>query len=197
MRGGLPQNGVNSSELPVMGDVRVRGRSVGVELALLVVIVAAPLAGLIAYLLYDAAKRDEAHAEGLAMQMAVTTADRAASYVDTVRRELESIAKRPLIVAMDPNKCDPQLADMRERYGRPANIVVINLEGRIICGATPPPRGTVVRTADDALLKAMIAAPRFRISRPLIGKISKRWTVAAVQPVFAPEGKLAGMVALG
>src|SRR6185503_15535267 len=154
-----------------MGGVEGRSRSVGVELARLVVIVALPLAGLIAYFLYDAARRDEEHAAGLALQMAVTTADRAANYVDSVRRALETVARRPMIRAMDPEHCDPQLSELREFYGKPANIVVINLEGRIVCGATPPPKGVVVRTADAQMIPAMMARPRFRLSKPLIGTI--------------------------
>ena len=66
-----------------MGGVEGRSGSVRVELARLVLIVALPLAGLIVFLLYDSARRDEEHATGLAMQMAVTTADRAASYIET------------------------------------------------------------------------------------------------------------------
>jgi hypothetical protein len=180
-----------------MGGVEGRSRSVGVELARLVAIVALPLAGLIAFMLYDAARRDEEHAAGLALQMAVTTADRAANYVDTVRRALETVAKRPMIKTMDPEHCDPQLGELREFYGKPANIVVINLEGRIVCGATPPPKGVVLRTADMEMIPAMMSRPRFRLSKPLIGSITKRWTVAAQQPVFGASGKLAGVVAMG
>ena len=174
-----------------------RGRSVGLELAFLVLIVAAPLALLIAYLLYDNARRDQDNAAGQVMQMAVTTADRAARYVEVKREELAAIARRPLIRAMDPERCDPQLADLRELYGHSTAVAVINLEGRIICGSTPPPRGVVLRTGDEEMLKAMNAAPRFRLSRPFIGRLSKRWTVAAEQPVLGLDGKLAGAVALG
>jgi len=180
-----------------MGGVEGRSRSVGVELARLVAIVALPLAGLIAYILYDAARRDEEHAAGLALQMAVTTADRAANYVDSLRRALETVAKRPMIRAMDPEHCDPGLAELREFYGHPSNIVVINLDGRIICGATPPPKGVVVRTSDPEMIPTLVARPRFRLSKPIIGTISNRWTVAAVQPVFEANGKLAGAVAMG
>ena len=102
---------------------------------------------------------------------------------------------------MDPARCDPQLAaqlaELREIYGNPTNIVVIDLEGRIICGATPPPKGMVVRTADAEMLPAMIARPRFRLSKPIIDTISKRWTLAAAQPVIGNDGKLAGAVAMG
>ena len=174
-----------------------RGRSVGLELAFLVLIVAAPLALLIAYLLYDNARRDQDNAAGQVMQMAVTTADRAARYVEVKREELAAIARRPLIRAMDPERCDPQLADLRELYGHSTAVAVINLEGRIICGSTPPPRGVVLRTGDEEMLDAMKAAPRFRLSRPFIGRLSKRWTVAAEQPVLGLDGKLAGAVALG
>ena len=177
--------------------MQIRSRGVGVELALLVIVVATPLAAIIAFLLYDAARRDEAHAAGLAMQMAVTTADRASLYVETARRALDAVAKRPLVRAMDPANCDPHLADLREAYGNPTNIVVVNLEGRILCGATPPPKGVVTRTADAQLIPAMIARPRFRLSRPIVGAISKRWTVAASQPVLGPGGQLAGVVAMG
>jgi PAS domain S-box-containing protein len=177
--------------------MQIRSRSVGIELARLVVIVALPLAGLIAFLLYDTARRDQEQTAGLAMQMAVTTADRAARYIESTRGVLEAVAKRSLVRAMDPDHCDPHLADLREAYGRPTNIVVINLEGRIICGATPPPRGRVVRSTDEELLPAMKARPRFRLSRPIVGAITKRWTVAAAQPVLGPGGNLAGVVAMG
>jgi PAS domain S-box-containing protein len=180
-----------------MGGVEIRGRRVAVELAILVLIVALPLAALIAFLLYDTAQRDQEQSAGLAMQMAVTTADRAERYIETTRKALEALARRPLIRAMDLNHCDPQLADLNELYGRPANIVVINLQGRIICGATMPPRNVVLLTADEDLLRAMKAKPGFRLSKPIIGRISKRWTVAAAQPVLQADGSLAGIVAVG
>lgn len=88
------------------------------ELALLVLIVATPLAALVGYLLYDQAARDEAAAAGLVMQMAVTTADRAERFVDTTRAALESIVRRPQVQRMDPERCDPGLTDLREAYGR-------------------------------------------------------------------------------
>src|SRR5882672_9075724 len=109
-----------------MGEEKTRGRRVAVELAILVMIVAVPLAGMIAFLLYDAARRDEQHAAGLAMQMAVTTADRAARYVESTHAALDAVARRPLVRAMDPKNCDPHLADLREAYGHPTNIVVID-----------------------------------------------------------------------
>src|SRR5260221_6450571 len=180
-----------------MGEEKTRGRRVAVELAILAMIVAVPLAGMIAYLLYDTARRDEQHAAGLAMQMAVTTADRAERFIESTRKALEALAKRPLIRAMDLKRCDPQLADLNELYGRPANIVVINLDGRIICGATPPPRNVVLLTGDRDMLSAMKAKPAFRLTKPLIGQISKRWTVGASQPVLAPDGSLLGVVAMG
>jgi len=176
--------------------MQAHGRSVRVQLAFVVLIVAVPLAALIAFLLYDTARRDEASAAGLAMQMAVTTADRTERYVETTRRALEAVTKRPHVREMDPQHCDPQLADLRELHGYLANIVVIDLDGRIICSANKLPAG-IVRTGDPALLEAMVAKPRFRISRPFLGSVSKRWTVAMAQPVYGMNEKLAGIVAMG
>ncbi|MEO8144767.1 MAG: EAL domain-containing protein [Betaproteobacteria bacterium] len=176
--------------------MRVRPRSVAVELALLVAIVAVPLAGLAALLLYESAQREKKHASDVVRHMAVSTAEHASTYVAAVRTTLEVIATRPGVRAMDPNDCDPGLPDLLKFYPHSENILVVDLEGRILCGAIPPPRDRVVRIADDALLKDMIADPRLRLSKPVVGRVNKRWVVSAVQPVFGADGRLAGTVSM-
>jgi diguanylate cyclase (GGDEF)-like protein/PAS domain S-box-containing protein len=178
------------------GEKEAVGHSVAAELALLVAVVVLPLGGLGAYLLYDLARSEFQHSSMVVRQMAGTVADRARNRLDEVRSALEIIARRPLVRAMDPDRCDPGLAELRELYPRAVNIVMVNLEGRIICGAIPPPRGSDLRISDDALQREMIAAPRFRVSQPLVGRISKRWAVSAVQPVFGDDKRLVGTVSM-
>jgi diguanylate cyclase (GGDEF)-like protein/PAS domain S-box-containing protein len=171
-------------------------RGVAADLALLIVVAAAPLAVIAALLLYDSAQKELQHSSGIARQIAATTADRAARYVETVRTALEAIAARPQIRAMDAAHCDPNLPDLLQLYPWTGNILVVDLEGRILCGAIPPPKDRVVRIVDEPLLKAMIAEPRFRLSRPLVGRVSKRWSVSAVQPVYADGKRLVGSVSM-
>src|SRR5262245_45142095 len=109
------------------------GRRVAAELALLVAVVALPLAGLAAYLLYNEAQNDLQHSAAIVRQVAGTVADRAQGHVDGARTALEALARRPLVRAMDPERCDPALAEMRELYPRTINILVVDLEGRILC----------------------------------------------------------------
>jgi diguanylate cyclase (GGDEF)-like protein/PAS domain S-box-containing protein len=165
---------------------------------LLVAIAVVPIAGLAAYLLYESAQRDLQQSASTVRQMAARVADRAQRQVDDVRVALERIAHRPLVRAMNPDTCDPALAELRELYPRTVNILTVDPEGRILCAAIPPARNAgVLRISDTALLEAMRAKPEFRISRPLVGRINQRWAVTAVQPVVDESGKFVGTVSMG
>ena len=77
--------------------------------------------------------------------------------------------------------CDPALPTLRELYPRAGNIIVVDAEGWILCGAKPPPGGERLRVVDMELQRAVMRDGGFRLSQPLIGKISKTWGVTAVQ----------------
>ena len=173
-----------------------RGPRISAELARLVLVVAVPLAALSAYLLRDFAQREAAQASDDVRAMAIITADRAGRFVEGARAALESIARRPLIRAADPKRCDPALPDLLQAYPHASNILVVDREARIVCGAVPPPRGREVRVAEPELLAEMLMDPRFRLSKPLLGRISGKWTLTAVQPVFADDGTVSGTVSM-
>jgi diguanylate cyclase (GGDEF)-like protein/PAS domain S-box-containing protein len=174
----------------------IRAGSVASQLALLVLVVTAPLAGLTAYLLHASAQADLARAADTARQMAATTADRTQRQVESLRTMLEALARRPLVRAMDPQRCEPALADLLQLQPRASNIVMVDREGRIICGAIPPPPGRELRVVDLKLHELMLSDPRFRLSPPIIGRVTQRWTVSAIQPVLGEDGKPAGTLSM-
>jgi len=176
--------------------VRLKPGSIRGELALFVVALALPLVALIGYNLVESARRDFADADAAVRRVAENGTDRATRFVEDTRLALEPIAKRPLVRAMDPTRCDPGLKDLLELYPRAGNFLVVTREGRIICGAIPPPRDRVIRIADETLLRQVLETGRFAVSRPVVGRINNRWTVAAVQPVFGDHGEAVGSVSM-
>jgi PAS domain S-box-containing protein len=176
--------------------LRLQPQSIRAELALIVVVLALPLVALIAYGIYRDAGREQTHAQDIVWRMAESTADSAARFVEDARLLLEPIARRPLVRAMDPERCDPGLKDLLELHPRAGNFLVVDRMGRIICGAIPPPRDRVVRIQDEGLLRLIIETGRFGLSRPLVGRINGRWTVGAVQPVIGGDGTVAGAVSM-
>ncbi len=172
------------------------GRPILFELARLAALVALPLLAVIALLLFDAARRDIAHATDEARTVADETAARTERFLGDFRATLEAIAQRPLVRAMDPANCDPALPTLRELSPRAGNILVVDTEGWILCGAKPPPSGERMRILDMELHQALMREGGFRLSQPLIGKISKTWGVTAVQAVSGNDGRIVGAVGM-
>jgi signal transduction histidine kinase/ActR/RegA family two-component response regulator len=172
------------------------GRPILFELARLAALVALPLLAVIALILFDAARRDIAHATDEVRTVADETAARTERFLGDFRATLEAISQRPLVRAMDPANCDPALPTLRELYPRAGNILVVDTEGWILCGAKPPPGGARMRILDMKLHQALIREGGFRLSQPLIGKISKTWGVTAVQAVSADDGRIVGAVGM-
>jgi signal transduction histidine kinase/ActR/RegA family two-component response regulator len=172
------------------------GRPILFELARLAAVVALPLLGVIAFLLFDGARRDVAHATDEARTVADETAARSERFLGDFRATLEAIAQRPQVRAMDAAHCDPALPTLRELYPRAGNIIVVDRDGWILCGAKPPPGGERLRIIDLEMHRELIREGGFRLSDPLIGRISKTWGVTAVQAVRGADGNIVGAVGM-
>jgi signal transduction histidine kinase/ActR/RegA family two-component response regulator len=166
------------------------------ELARLAAVVALPLLAVIAFLLLDGARREIAHATDEARGIADETAARTERFLGDFRATLEAVAQRPQVRAMDPANCDPALPTLRELYPRAGNIIVVDREGWILCGAKLPPSGERLRIVDMELHRALMREGGFRLSQPLIGKISKTWGVTAVHAIQGTDGTVVGAVGM-
>jgi signal transduction histidine kinase/ActR/RegA family two-component response regulator len=172
------------------------GRPILFELARLAAVVALPLLGVIGFLLFDGARREVAHATDEARSVAAETAARSERFLGDFRATLEAVAQRPQVRAMDPANCDPALPTLKELYPRAGNIIVVDREGWILCGAKPPPGGERLRIIDTAMHRELMREGGFRLSDPLIGRISKTWGVTAVQAVRGDDGSIVGAVGM-
>ena len=178
--------------------MRLLPQTIRGEFVLFAFSLALPLVALIGYGLYDRTRDDVAASEAIARRLAVSNADRVSEFVAGLRTTLEAVARRPLVRAMDAARCDPRLADLVDLYPRAGSLIVVDREGVILCSSRPMPRDRVVRIADEELLSVMLADPRFRVSKPIVSRLSSggHWIVSAVQPVFGEGGALVGTVAM-
>ena len=174
---------------------RLQPRSIQGELALLVSVLVLPFVAMTAYLLYAQAQRDLEEAGDVVRRLADSHADRAAGFVADTRAVLQTVAWRPLVRAMDAARCDPGLRELLDLYPKAANILLVDREGRVLCGAIPRPSGRA-RQFVDAALRDALATGGFALSRPMVGPLGKRWTMAAVQPVVGADGAIAGAVSM-
>src|SRR5512138_279815 len=180
--------------MPLMAEAS--RRPILFELARLAAVVALPLLAVIAFLLFDGARRDIADATDEASAIADETAARTERFLGDFRVTLEAVAQRPQVRAMNPANCDPALPTLRELYPRAGNIIVVDREGWILCGAKPPPGGERLHVVDLELHRALMRDGGFRLSEPLVGKISKTWGVTAVQAIQGSDGSVAGAVGM-
>lgn len=175
-------------------SVRTRRSRLGYQLLGLVAIAAAPLLGVQAYLSYREAV-EVFHDAGKEL---LVRADRTALVVEdflvVTRDLLNGIAMRPAVRAVDPQRCDPVLADFASVHSRYANIVVVNRSGRVICSAEPPVRP--VSAAGREGFERTMRENRSVLTSAFVGPITGKWVSVMTYPLHDARNELVGMVAL-
>lgn len=107
------------------------------------------------------------------------------------------LAKRPQIRALDPNKCDPVIADFPARHPVYASLGTATLDGQSVCSALPkPPSGRHASVAGLDWFKTFSANGRPMIGKAYLGIISKTWVSVAATPIRDDAGALKGVLAL-
>ena len=136
-------------------------------------------------------------AQDQAQQLAATVASGAAVRVraDIARVEAlaRTVAQRPLVRALDPERCDPLFGELLQLFPSHLNVSLVDLERRFVCSALPP--------APDAVLPLHAALPaafsgRFGVSDALLGVLPARLMVSAAHPVRDGAGRIAGALTL-
>ncbi|MBI0536193.1 EAL domain-containing protein [Roseomonas sp. KE2513] len=118
-----------------------------------------------------------------------------------VARTIEAIDQR-LRFARDAYRRDPQgfsldfvATDNGYNDGMMAQLALIDARGRLRQTNLGPTNGTL-DLSDRAHFRVHLEEPAdtLFISRPVLGRVSNRWTVQFTRKVFAPDGSFAGVV---
>ncbi|MCG2592181.1 ATP-binding protein [Ramlibacter sp. XY19] len=167
--------------------VRRRGPSLSALLAGLVLVTALPLVVLIGFDLVRLTESRATEANALAQGAAKSTASSVESFLEERARLAQVLARRPLVLAVHGDKCDPLLTEVAGLHEELRNIAVLDLQGEMVCAAHPgfyvPVTAQQLAGQGVGLVSPPVAAP----AGP---------TLALTYPVRTPGNELVGSVQL-
>ncbi len=168
------------------------------ELHRLLLWVTLPLVLLISALIYLDFVRASRNAEGFVQRRAATMAYEVSQFLTATQRGLELMAKRPGVLLMDPLRCDPGSGDLIAIQPRYSNVVVVDAQGLVICGASlPAPGKPPVNVAGQDWYQAVLAGKPFALSSVRRGAIRGRWIVSAAVPIRGANQAIVGVMVVG
>lgn len=175
----------------------VRSRpSIRIQLFGLALAVVTPVAGAVAYFVFDAARERRNQAEGEIHNLAKTTAKDIAATLAESERLLSVLARRPLIRALDPGHCDPVVAEFAELHPVYSNLAIRDRHGAGVCSILP--RIAPARTAAKfPWFQEGIRSRGFIAGDASYGEASGRWFSALTYPLLDDRGEVIGVLALG
>ena len=132
-------------------------------------------------------------AEGLVRAQVAAVAAEVDAFLADTERSLRLMAARPGVLLMDPQRCDPALADLIAIQPNYANVTVIDATGRLICGARMPAAGQpAVNVSDRDWFQAVMAGRPFAVGAVRRGPVLGRWVSSAAVPIRGADKSVFG-----
>ncbi|MHB1116934.1 EAL domain-containing protein [Sideroxydans sp.] len=166
------------------------------QLLALVLAIALPMVGILAYTIYDNAQQRVLEAKLTSRMLAAAAAADVDRVLNSNQDFLVQMAKRPLIRKMDVKHCDQVLWDFLQLFPRSANMTVIDMQGTAICSAVPQPGGKPVSVAQAPWFKKSLTMDGLVVSDPFFGPITGRWVTVLTYPIHDGQGKKIGFLGL-
>jgi len=170
--------------------------TIRVQLLALVIAIALPMTGILAYSIYNDAQHRIDEAKTTARALAVIASSDIDRVLKSNRDFLVQMSKRQLIRNMDATHCDPVLWDFHALFPKSANMTVVDLQGTALCSAVPQPGGKPVNVAKAPWFKKSLAEDGFVVSDPFFGPITGRWVTVLTYPVHDEHGTRTGFLGL-
>ncbi len=153
----------------------------------------APFIGLLVWQTADRVEHDMRATELAALDRARTVASDAERFLARTRTFLESLARRPLVGAVDPSRCDPLFTPDTVIGAGYANLFLADSSGQVVCSAVPQAAGPV-SVADRPYFQEALRTGAFTIGRAQLGRITGRWVAVLAQPVRDSSGRIVGVI---
>lgn len=183
-----------SAREPLASAVARRRWTIRAQLVALVLAVALPAAGLLTYVLMGSAREARMAALAQVEFIAASAANRIEQVIREGHNDLDSIARRPRVRALDPRDCDPLLEHLVAAHAGYATMTLRNREGRALCSSRPDPVGTEA-TRFPWFVQALSRG------RPGVGDAWRhprtgRWVSVLYNPLTDDAGQVAGVLGL-
>ena len=160
----------------------------------LVLSLALPLVGLLAYSLNGNYHEALAQAKNSSHHLSEMMATDVGRFITDSRGFLQGLARRPRIQRHDAADCDPLLADIKQLFPVYANLAVLDRTGQMVCSALAPVGAVLPSFAAMPWFQEVRAANQFRVGKPHLGPVSKKWVVVLAQPFQDARGQFDGLI---
>jgi signal transduction histidine kinase len=175
--------------------------SIRVQLLVLVLAVALPLLGLIAFAAYLEIEQANKQAYNTVEGLSQLTAAHVQQLLSDSQALLAEIAARPQIRALDPTQCDPLLPEIPRLFNKYAAVTLIGaVSGEVYCTAVAPDINAelqlVTSVADQDWFQEAIHREQFTVSEALISQLHGHWVTILSHPVYDFEDRLGGVLTL-
>jgi PAS domain S-box-containing protein len=177
------------------GDIAARRLTIRAQLVVLVLAVAIPAAGLVAYALAGAA--DEARRAALVQVqfLAASAASQLEFVIDDSATLLGRLSRRPQVRALDPKKCDPAVAHLVGLNPVYTTLAVRDRLGNAVCSFLPRPLGADPVGRFPWFVEG-IRSETFVAGDAFLGQQTGRWVSVLTHPVRDESGTVAGLIVL-
>jgi len=173
----------------------MRRLTIRIQLFVLAAAAIAPVAGAVIYAIIDESRASLAEAEREIGNLAATTANEVRARLAENEQLLAGLARRPLIRAVDPRRCDSIISDLPKLHPDYTNLAMRDTRGNSVCSLLPLPPASVA--AKFPWFQEGIRSDAFVAGDAIRGEVSGRWFSALTYPLRDDNGAVTGLLALG
>lgn len=159
-----------------------------VRLALLIGLVAIPLAALLIYNYREQRTMEEEKALDQVQEVVRLIAREEQNLIEASRELLIALQQAPSIWRAPPEQCGASLANLLAQYRRYANFGVLEPDGTLYCSAVPPPGR--LNFSDRTYFRRVLETRSFAIGDYQIGAIVRKPVLVAAYPIVDANSRV-------
>ena len=163
------------------------------QIVLLVLAIVLPAVGLVGWLLAGTLQQARGHAEAQVRILAEGAAGNLERYLHHSELTLGRLAARPLVKALDPNRCDPVITELVGLNPEFTTLGLRDLQGNSVC-AYPPSAVRQTSVRDAAWFTEGVRRGAFTVSNAFQGRQVVRWLSVLTLPVRDDSGAVIGVL---
>jgi PAS domain S-box-containing protein len=167
--------------------------SIGSRILLLMLAIVLPITLMLTWFFILNLQHTQAEADAKVSLLAENSARILGDYLLEHEKVLIRIAARPMVKALDPDHCDPVIANYVALNPAYTTLAVRDLHANPVCSFLPNPAGGNTMIHSSGFIEAM-RNEGFTASGATLGSSTGRWISALAQPIRDSTGKKIGLV---
>ncbi|MEO8153670.1 MAG: ATP-binding protein [Rhizobacter sp.] len=164
------------------------------QLVMLVVAVAVPMLVLQLYELKQSSEQAKESAYREVENQAAAIAQDVQNLLVGTEQYLAFLSVRPMILAMDSQRCEPLLEGVEKRRQHVANVFISDLNGKPICFTVKGPGPIPENLQPYDWYRLASASKSITVSKPFLAPVVRRMVAAVSQPLIGSGGLRIGTI---